>query len=68
MIKMALKLQFFVAKSQKPQSSSRLCPTGPLCDTTELHQFVQHGDKIRQSLCKKKTKKLLVQENQNLPS
>ena len=35
-----VKIAFFATKLQKSPSSWELCP---LCDTLELHRFVQHG-------------------------
>ena len=54
-IKMALKLlQYFCHKKlEKLPSGWRLFPLDPLCDTLELHQFVQHGAQL-ENFCAKK--------------
>ena len=60
-----LKSLFFAAKLQKSPSGwglrsqasstvTKYLMTMPVCDTLELHQFVQQGGQFRQ-LCKKKT-------------
>ena len=38
-----------------PQNRKNHPAAGPLCDTLELHRFVQHGTKIRKFLSKKKS-------------
>ena len=51
---MALKSLFFAAKTQKspnswglrsqaPSTVTKYLETTPVCDTLELHQYVQHG-------------------------
>ena len=58
MIEIALKLIFFRKIAKITQRLGAL-PTGPLCDTLELHQFVQHGSELDNCCAKKK--QLLVQ-------